>query len=128
MSWEIQGSVAGSADVDALLAAPTQAPSDAEALQVSEVGGAIKALLDANVVGGLVYVRAGGHANASGGPSEGAADEMVTITLDYDRKAVAAAAEQPDPAVPAVAETEATETSVPVEAAGQGADTAAPEA
>lgn len=118
MSWEIQGRVSGADAVDALVASPTEPPSDAEHSQVEAVGAALKALIGAGVVGGALYVRAGGHANPGGGPAEGAAHEMVTLTIDFDPT-------PEDPAAPAVDETDA-EVAALVEAAGQGTDTAAP--
>lgn len=83
MSWEIQGRVESPADVDRLVAAPTQDPNDAEAHQVDAIATAIKDLLDADVVSGALYVRAGGHANEGGGPAEGQPHEMVTLTIDF---------------------------------------------
>lgn len=126
MSWEIQGPVSGATDIDALSGAPTEAPADAEHAQVKAVGDALKALLAAGVVGGPVYVRAGGHANQGGGPAEGAAHEMLTLTIDYDAKAAsdakAAKVEDlpDDPSAPSVVPAEGTD--VPAQAPASTTD------
>lgn len=81
MSWEIQGEVESAADVDALFDSPTEPPAAAEDGQTDAVSAAVKALLDANVVEGPLYVRAGGHAN-EGATVDGQPREMITLTID----------------------------------------------
>lgn len=83
MSWEIQGRVQSAADVDALVAEPSERPSADEATQVAAVASALKSLVQVGVVAGDLYVRAGGNANPGGGPVAGCAHEMVTLTIDY---------------------------------------------
>src|SRR6185369_13002391 len=83
MSWEIQGRVVTADDIDSLLAAPTEMPSAAESGQVGAVAAALKDIVAAGVVQGDVYVRAGGNANPGGGPQEGCAHEMLTLTIDW---------------------------------------------
>lgn len=84
MSWEIQGKVSTAADVDALVAAPTESPASHESAQVDAVQNALKDLIGAGAVGAPLTIRAGGHANKDGGPAEGQPFEMITITVEYD--------------------------------------------
>lgn len=83
MSWEIQGTVAASADIDALVADPTLPPAAHEAGQVAAAVAAAKQIVDAATVGGPVHVVIAGHGNASGGPEDGEPNEMVTLTVRF---------------------------------------------
>lgn len=122
MSWEIQGAVGSVDDVDALVAAPTELPAEHESAQVDAVEAALRGLLESGVVTGPVYVRAGGHANPGGGPAEGEAHEMVTLTIDY-RPPVEEVVEDPAEAGAdeTVAEVDAT---APVEVLAEGTEPA----
>lgn len=123
MSWEIQGAVSDAASIDGLVAAPTEAPTEAEAPQVAAVADALKALLQADVVKpayGVLYVRAGGHANPGGGPVEGEANEMVTLTIDYQTVEIAEAADPNEAG--AVEAADAVDVASTVEAPAEGTE------